>query len=259
MFYSDTYKEESGAVIVLTPSESKRLIGKGVAASEAILKAKVNGRIIINTGTTNAYVASEILGINFDAFAFTIGHVTDGKLGAAPLEKRQKPIILEDGVRVERSVTDVLSEFTVDDVYIKGANAVDPYGNAGVLMSSDTGGTIGGALGIINARGSNFLVPVGLEKLIPSVTEAASVCGQGRFKYSSGDSVGMMPLTNATIVTELDAIDILFPGVLALHVASGGISGSEGSVVLSLSGSETSVKEAFDALVKIKGEPPVAR
>jgi len=42
----------------LTPSESKRLIGKGVAALPEVKNAR---RIIIIGGSTNGYVVEEIL------------------------------------------------------------------------------------------------------------------------------------------------------------------------------------------------------
>jgi hypothetical protein len=65
-----------------------------------------------------------------------------------------------------------------------------------------------------------------------------------------------MPLVNARIITEIEAIAIL-TGAKATHVASGGIGGNEGSVVLSIEGPDDQVKAAFDLVQSIKGEPPV--
>ncbi|MBT7078687.1 MAG: hypothetical protein HN926_04900 [Chloroflexi bacterium] len=68
-----------------------------------------------------------------------------------------------------------------------------------------------------------------------------------------GQSAGFMPVVNAQVVTEIEALNIL-TGVTATHVASGGVAGSEGAVVLSLSGEESVVREAFELLEGIKGE-----
>jgi hypothetical protein len=54
-------KEKEKIVVTLTPSESKRLIAKGVMKLEEVPRALKHGAIIISLGTTNAYVAEEIL------------------------------------------------------------------------------------------------------------------------------------------------------------------------------------------------------
>jgi hypothetical protein len=64
-------------------------------------------------------------------------------------------------------------------------------------------------------------------------------------------------MVNAKIVTEIEALGVL-AGVTAVHVASGGIGGSEGSVVLSVDGDEASLEKAFTLVKGIKGESAVA-
>ena len=54
-------EEDAKVLIVLTPSESKRLIAKGVRKLEEVERALEHGTIIIGLGTTNAYVAEELL------------------------------------------------------------------------------------------------------------------------------------------------------------------------------------------------------
>ena len=50
------------ALFVFTPAESKRLIGKAVANLEEVKRALKDDKIIIGHGSTNVYVAEEILG-----------------------------------------------------------------------------------------------------------------------------------------------------------------------------------------------------
>ena len=63
----------------------------------------------------------------------------------------------------------------------------------------------------------------------------------------------MVPLINAKVVTEIKALKIL-TGVDAYHVASGGLSGGEGSVTLVAEGSKESMNKAIALSESIKGE-----
>lgn len=126
----------------------------------------------------------------------------------------------------------------------------------GVLTSSLTGGTIGMAWPVVTPRGAHLIMPVGLEKLIPSVMKAAEHSGVYYFKYSMGMPARLTPVPLAKVVTELQALAVL-TGVQAVHVSSGGVGGSEGAVVLSIEGEEPAVVKAFDLVKSIKGEPAV--
>ena len=259
MFYEREGSDHSRAVVVLTPSESKRLIARAVVKTTEVGSAFKEGRIIIIGSTTNAFVREELTGEKVDKFRSAVGRITDGALGVVSAEDRMAPLVLIDGKSEDISPIEALKDFTAKDVYIKGANAVDMDGNAGVLMSSDFGGSIAVALGTITARGANLIVPVGLEKLVASVTVASvALGGQGRIDHATGDKVGMMTLTSAKVITELEAVDILFDEVKATHVASGGVGGSEGAVTLVLNGSIANVKDAFDYISEVKGEPLVS-
>jgi len=92
--------------------------------------------------------------------------------------------------------------------------------------------------------------------LIPSVPMAARLCGQGLFYYSQGTRVGMIPLVNAKVITEIQAFEILF-GLEAHHVGGGGVGGSEGSVVIVAEGEKGALDRAIRLIESIKGEPPL--
>ncbi|MBI4288869.1 MAG: hypothetical protein HY671_10625 [Chloroflexi bacterium] len=262
MFYRSPNRETpSGktvsALVCLTPSESKRLIGKAVAAIPEVTDALKNGTVIISRGTTNAFVVEEIVGVKVEPkSSYTLGCITGGELSVNESEGRWRPFVLRQGKQMDMLPSEALKDFTAQDVFIKGANAVDPQGNAGILVGGAQAGTVGEAWHVVTARGSHFVVPVGLEKLVPSVTDAAQQCGSLRFKYSMGLPSGLFPLVNALVVTEVQALEIL-AGVSAAHVASGGIGGSEGSVVLSVTGDEERLEKAFELVKSVKGEPPL--
>lgn len=246
------------AIFPLTPSESKRLIGRAVAALPEVRRAREKGWLVIARGTTNAYVAEELLEIKVHKFRYGAGVIWQGKLGPIPRGEAMAPFVLHDGQIVDMTTEEAVPNFGPEDVFIKGANAVDHEGNAGILLANDRGGTIGAAIGCIAARGSHLIVPVGLEKMIPSVVKAARHCGSMRYKYALGTPPGFMPLVAATVVTEIQALALL-TGVRAIHVGSGGIVGSEGSVTLVVEGTDEQVQRAWDLVQAIKGEPPITR
>ncbi|MGI5838914.1 MAG: hypothetical protein ACOX8W_04560 [bacterium] len=67
------------AVFVLTPAEGKRIIAKAAAKLPEIETAMAEGRILFAAGTTNIYVAEELLGEKItDKARYCFGVVTGG-------------------------------------------------------------------------------------------------------------------------------------------------------------------------------------
>ena len=246
------------ALFVLTPPESKRFIAKAVARLPEVKKAKEEGEIVIGHGSTNVCVAEEILGECPGREKYMSGLIVNRVLCVTQAEEKPPILVLRKGLRVppEPTMDEILKSFGAGSVFIKGANAVDPAGNAGILVANPAGGTIGWSYGILSARGSHLIVPVGLEKLVPSVRDAARACGQHTLYYCQGIRVGMVPVVNAEVVTEIDAFRILF-GLDAVHVAGGGSNESQGSVVLVAEGGQPELDRAIALIESIKGEPPL--
>jgi hypothetical protein len=244
------------AVVVLNPSQSKRLIARAVAQLPEVQLAHRRGRLIIGNGTTNAFVAEELLGQPVPKWRYAAGVIANGRLEVTDGATRLQPVAFKQGEPYPEGWVKLLQEFDRDDVFIKGGNALDPEGNVGVLLASPTGGTVGQIAGILAARGSRLIVPIGLEKLVPDVVEAARHCGTGATDWTDGLPSGMAVLHTAQVVTELEAFENLF-GVEAWHIASGGVSGSEGAVTIALEGPVASVKRAFGFAESLSGEPPV--
>jgi len=247
------------ALVVLTPYESRRVIAKSVARLPAVENAMQNGWIIVSTGTSTGYVAEELLGEPMVKENFISGHITFGETWDAPKNPNYiYPVVLRKGQRQSMIPEDALKEFSADDVFVKGANAVDPQYRAAVFASNNTGGTMGWSMGTVLARGSHLVMPVGLEKLIADVPAAARHAGNRSMKYSMGSAVGMVPVVTATVVTEIQAFESLF-GIEVYHAGAGGIAGSEGAIVLIFEGADAKVAAAFDFAKSIKGEKPLNR
>jgi len=111
-------------------------------------------------------------------------------------------------------------------------------------------------LSFIGVRGLPIIMPVGLEKLVASVPAAAAGWGQLTLDRSMGEKPWLFPVTSALVVTEVEALGVM-AGVRARHVASGGIAGSEGAVVLLVEGYEENLDKAWTILQGVKGEPPI--
>ncbi len=244
------------ALIILTPAESKALIGKAVAQLDVVKKALKEGLIMICRSSTNAFIAQELLGREIDKSQYISGFVGDKGMCVNHVDYHPY-IVIDKGklVEISRRYSEYASELKCDDVYIKSANCIDRHGVAGILAAVSDGGRIGRALGTVKARGVNFIVPAGLEKLIPgSVHEASNELGIGRLNYCMGVPVGLIPVYGY-VVTEVEAIEILF-GAEAFPVASGGINGAEGAATLIINGGDSEVKAAIKGIEGIKGEPP---
>jgi len=244
------------AIFTLVPAESKRLIAKAVVELPEVKHAYNTGRMIIPRGTTNAFIVEELLGIYLEIEKFAGGLVTEGVQCITSETERLAPFMFEFGTLSTKKFEDLLAEFTADDVFIKGANAIDNEGNVRILLAYPDGSTIGKAIGYLAGIGSHLIIPVGLEKMIPSVKKAIGATGIKTFDLSLGKPVGLMQVNNGKVITEIEALNIL-AGVKATCIASGGIGGSEGAVVLSIEGEKQEVEKAFRIVKNIKGEPGI--
>ncbi len=240
------------AQITLSPEESKRIIAKAVAEHPAVKVALKDGIVAIGLGSTNAYIVEEILREKIEKHRYIAGFVDSLGCCVLPPEKRLKEVVLHRGKVVEKNILDIAEELKSGDVVIKGANAIDVHGNAGVMLASDVGGTIAKVYGIIKARGVNLIVPVSLDKLIPhDLGEISKIAGMGKIELSIGHPVGVFPVAGE-IITEETAFKMLFD-VDAKLISGAGINGR--ALTFLLSGEGEKVRKAFEFVKKIKGEP----
>jgi hypothetical protein len=236
-------------LLSFTPSISKMLIAKGVAGLKIVQRAFKRGKMLLSTGTSTAYVYRELCG-KMPEEALACGMVTEkglcvGRGMTAYLGKHgyAKYWYFEQGNLIPSDdLEGVLQDFSAGDVFIKGANAIDGYGHAGILLGMENGGTMGKALGYVMAKGIHFIVPAGLEKVVVgSISEHAKEMGIDKLYRSSGMPVGLVPVSG-TVLTEIEALRQL-ADVIVHHVASGGISGGEGSVTLLVKGEKKQLEK----------------
>jgi hypothetical protein len=240
---------------VVTTAMGKRLIGKGMAAHPAIERVLKTGRLVIIAGTTNGYVAEEVLDRigqreGFERAGFRRGITVAPGAKAASAEFAGDVVIVDGEWQRGLTVTDVADDLREGDVILKGANAFDRQGKAAVQIGNPRGGTIMDAMPAVIGRRVRLIVPVGLEKrVLEDVHDLAQRCNA-----PGVDGPRLYVLPGETF-TELDAIRLL-TGAEPSLLAAGGVYGAEGAAWLGVAGSEEQVAAAAALIRSVAGEPP---
>ena len=91
------------ATFVLTPAEARRLIARAVIGMPEFQKAWKDAYVILAGGTTNAFIAQELLGdMSIEPGLCTVGISTDGLLCVTePASRRSFPNVFYKGQPVD--------------------------------------------------------------------------------------------------------------------------------------------------------------
>lgn len=243
---------------VLTSSMGKRLIGRAMAAHPAVRSVMDKGTLVIVAGTTNGYVAEEVLRAvaqaeGFSRKGFRRGMTTPPGFDVSSVRADfPGDVVLVDGQWLKgKEISDVVDDLSTGDVILKGANAVNLCTRqAGVYIGDPRGGTIAAAIPAVIGRRVRLIVPVGLEKRITA--DIHDLAAELNAPGASGPRMMPMP---GEVFTELDAVELL-TGATAKLLAGGGVHGAEGAVWIGISGQDDQVEAAVDLVASIAGEPP---
>lgn len=241
-----------GNSFVLTVSQCKRLIAKGVAQLEVVKRAMRDGIVIVPRGSTNSYVLEELLGQMIEKERYVSGFTVPAGSGVS-FPERLPEVTFEKGKPLEGvTVGDAIQRLGAGDVFIKGANALNyRAGIAAVLTRSRDGGTAGRALGPVIGRKAHWIIPVGLEKEVPfDVLETSRILASTN---SDESTPALFPIPGE-IFTEIEAVRVLF-GLEAVPIGAGGIVGAEGSLRLYVYGEDSIVDRAAAFLASLQQEP----
>ena len=246
----------------LTVAAGKRLIAKALLVHPAIKNTLAGGKLVIVAGTTNGYIAEEILlslgqsvgfsrrhffrGITVSPAWITGGHnrLPDGS--AFPGD-----IVIHKGVwKRTETIFDVAPKLDENDLILKGANALDLVNrHAASYVDHPETGPVGAVLTAALGKRARLLLPVGLEKRVPgNLATLANHLAEGNAK---GPRLCLLP---GEIFTELDAIQLL-TGASAEIVAAGGVAGGEGCTWLAISGTLDELSAIDTVMRTIHAEP----
>jgi hypothetical protein len=256
-------EENSMKQFVITPACGKRLIGKALAVHPAILDALKSGTVVIVAGTTNGYVAEEVLTCIRQVEDFARKRFFRGitlppsrpttETGRLPDETRfPGDVVIVNGLwQKGKTIFDVVDGLKEGDIVLKGANALDlSRGQAAICIGDPKAGTIGSALQAVAGRRVRLILPVGLEKrTIADLTNLAV-----RLNTPGAQGPRLLPVPGQ-VFTEIDAI-LLLTGATAELVGGGGVCGAEGSLFFAVSGATEQMQAAEELLESISSEPP---
>jgi hypothetical protein len=245
---------------LLTPAAGKRLIGLALSVHPAVRASLHSSTLVIVAGTTNGYVAEEILKSLGQEYGFSRKRFFRGLVlppGKTTAEGRLPDesgfpgdVVIVKGIwQKKTSIFDVADGLNEGDVILKGANALDlAQRQAAVLIGHPQGGTSIAALQALVGRRVRLILPVGLEKRIPG--DLMSLASRLNFPDQKGFRLLPIP---GEVFTEIDAIRLL-TGAKAQIIAAGGIGGAEGSVWLTVEGSGEEMHRAEELLQMVSGE-----
>lgn len=246
------------AQVTLTVNMGKRLIAKGITEREDIKKALKDNTIVIIAGTTNGYVAEELLKkigeTRFDRNTFfrgvTIPHGTNiNELIGKPFNIASvKDVVIEKGKWIkDKTIYDVIETLKEGDIVLKGANAVDLANKkAAVLIEHPKSGTSGVIVPAVIGRRIKLIIPVGVEKRIIGDIDKIAL----KVNQHETESSRLFPLPGE-VFTELDALKVL-ADVDAEIMAAGGVFGAEGAVRLLLTGEKKKIEKAISLIESLK-------
>ena len=234
----------------------------GRSAHPAVQTALRSGTIVIIAGTTNGYIAEEILASSGQLEKFNRRRFFRGITlppGMPSLDTGRLPdeagfpgdVVITGGEWQQgKTIFDVVDDLKEGDVILKGANALDLLNRrAAILIADPRGGTILAALQAVIGRRVRLLLPVGLEKRVPGNLEQLAA----RLNAPGAGGPRLLPVSGE-LVSEIEAVTLL-TGATAELVAAGGVCGAEGSIRLAISGAPEKEEHAREILASVVKEP----
>jgi hypothetical protein len=248
--------------VLVTPSAGKRLIAKALLKHSTVQGALKNGTLVIIAGTTNGYVAQEILqecgykefsrGRFFRGITLPPNQPTTSEGRLKDETPFLRDVVISKGEWLQgKTIQEVADSLREGDVIIKGANALDlEHKQAAVLIGHSKAGTAAIAIQAVAGRRVKLILAVGLEKRVSGNLTAIAE------KLNSPGATGyrLLPLPGQ-VFTELDAINYL-TGATAGPFAAGGVCGAEGSCWLEITGTREQEDAAQRIIASVANEPP---
>ena len=249
-------KSDAVANVNLTVAEGKRLIAKGIANHPQIKLLLKKGTIVITNGTTNTYIAEELIVLSAPRGSFVTGHIVPSDKGSISEGlPRLSYITIVDGKQVDLSSDEAIKKVQKGDIIFKGANLLNyEKKQAAACIGAPSGGT----MALIQETEAHVIVPIGLEKETFGDLYAyeklfdncpTEITPRPRIWVHSRD---------AEIFTEIEAIKTVAM-VNIVPYAAGGVADREGGVSLIVYGPKDEVQKALDFVASAQGEAPFVK
>ena len=226
------------AGINLTVSESKRLIAKGFCNIPEVQERLKKGMIILTRGTTNTYIAEELVGLKAPHGSFLTGHFVPQ--GTKALNKGVAP-------------TEALKRLQEGDIVVKGGNLLNYHKKqAAVCIGAPDGGTTYRFLPYVGEGKAQLIIPIGLEKETSGdLSQYEQVLALPHEKLTFLPKIHLFQ--TGRIFTEIEALKQI-ANVKVLPFGVGGVAGREGGISLAVIGTKGDVDKILQFIQTIQGE-----
>lgn len=243
----------SVAQFTLSGRQNRELIALCVAESGLLAPYLERGRVLFKGSATVSCLTRRLT----DTPLRICGRIT-AKGMKGPLRPSQGAhFLLYQGGQVSNvdgSAGEVLKTFGPGDLFVTGANALDSFGHAALLIGSPGGGGYGECMGALYTEGFRTLILSSAAKLIPGdLTQLYRQVSRKNCGFSYGMACSLAPVPGE-VITESQAL-ALFAQVEALIFARGGHTGAEDALAIQVSGERSEVEKVLELVERVKALP----
>lgn len=236
--------------ITLMVEEAKELIAMAITNHPMVKKVMQRGKLVLKGGTTVSRISQLITNKPLSI----CGRITErGSVGGLYENKAPHILMIEDKSfkNIDDQFLDEVLKLGPKDLIICGANALDAYGNAAMMVGSPGGGDMSYAFSSWYGEGVPVLIPVGIEKMIPGdLRNVIKRTGRKRKKLSMGMGVGLIPIMGE-IITEIEALKLM-ANVECQVIGAGGLGRAQGSVTIDIWGHDKELEKLMQVIKTIK-------
>jgi hypothetical protein len=216
------------ALLVVSLIQAKKLVAIAIANR----LRHTTKRVYIAYGSTNQLILNE-LGI--DTKKYYNGYISDNELKS----NKDKPSII-----VLNNTESNIKCLNKNDIVVKGANALVYEHNrykAAVAVASSEGGTYANVITKASCIGSQVIIPVTHEKLVPKIYN--NVYPQNSFDISMGLPITLFEYSYGEVYTEINAFKELYNLNTHIYIA-GSLDGLDSYLTFVAEGKEEDILAA---------------
>ena len=165
-------------------------------------------------------------------------------------------LLYEEGQvrKVDNCLEQVLEALGPGDLFLTGANALDAFGHAALLIGSSGGGGYGVCMPFLYTEGVHTMVLSSVTKLIPgNLTQLLPQISRRRCNFSYGMACSLLPVPGQ-IVTECQALEAVAQ-VDARVFSSGGSVDGRASIAIQVDGARDQVERVLALVEQVKSLP----
>ena len=184
----------STAQFTLSGRENRELIALCLAESGVLDPYLKGGRILFKGSATVSCLTRRLTGVPLRI----CGRITaNGMKGPLRPSEGAHFLLYQGGEvsKVDGSAGEVLKTFGPGDLFVTGANALDAFGHAALLIGSPGGGGYGECMGALYTEGFRTLILSSAAKLIPGdLTRLYSQVSRRSCDFSCGMACSLAPV-----------------------------------------------------------------